>query len=191
VLAPLRAALERGDDGEILQLVAQASGGAIARYRRLLGLAKLPGTLMLLTEELRADPTHKAVVFAHHRAVIAGLITGLRPFGVVAVEGATGPAERQAAIDRFATDPTCRVFVGSITTAGTGISLVASSHVTILEPDWVPAVNQQAIARCRRHGQLRSVLARYVAVPHSLDEGIAEVLRRKTAMLAELEEVAA
>jgi SWI/SNF-related matrix-associated actin-dependent regulator of chromatin subfamily A-like protein 1 len=189
-LAPLRAALERGDDAEVLHLIARASGDAIARYRHLLGLAKLPGALALLRDELEADPRFKVTVFAHHRDVLAGLVAGLEPFGVALIEGATRPADRQAALDRFASDPSCRAFVGSITAANTGVSLVASAHVTILEPDWVPATNAQAIARCRRHGQVQSVLARYLAVPHSLDEAIAGILQRKSAMLAELETAA-
>jgi SWI/SNF-related matrix-associated actin-dependent regulator 1 of chromatin subfamily A len=186
-LAPLRAALEHGDDAEVLHLIARASGDAIARYRHLLGMAKLPGALALLRDELEGDPRLKVVVFAHHRDVIAGLVAGLGPLGVVSIEGATCPADREMALDRFATDPSCRAFVGSITAANTGVSLIASAHVTIVEPDWVPATNHQAIARCRRHGQTKGVLARYLAVPHSLDDAIAAILQRKNAMLEDLE----
>ena len=189
-LAPLRAALARGDDSEILHLISRASGEAIGRYRHLLGLAKLPGTLALLRDELEGDPRLKIVCFVHHRDVFAALVAGLEQFGVVSIEGSTRPTDRQAALDRFATDPSCRAFVGGITAAGTGISLIASAHVTIVEPDWVPSTNAQAIARCRRHGQSKSVLARYIVIPQSLDEAVAGVLQRKSAMLAELEPAA-
>jgi SWI/SNF-related matrix-associated actin-dependent regulator of chromatin subfamily A-like protein 1 len=189
-LAPLRAALAANDDASVLRLIERASGDAIARLRCLTGLTKVPGTIELLHDELESDPAHKVVVFAHHRDVIRGLADGLAGFGAVVLTGETRPAERQAAIDRFATDPTCRVFVANLVAGGTGINLVAAAHVVIVEPSWVPAENQQAIARCRRIGQQRSVLARFLTIPDSLDAGIAAVLARKAAMLGELEAAA-
>jgi SNF2 family DNA or RNA helicase len=191
-LRPLRDALESGDEATILAAISRVSGDAVAALRRRTGLAKLPGAVALCAEELESDPTHKLVIFAHHRAVVRGLAEGLAEFGAVVLEGATPPAARQAAIDRFASDPQCRAFVANLIAGGTGISLVAAAHVVVVEPSWVPSENSQAIARCRRIGQQRgSVLARFLAIPDSLDEGIAGVLARKAAMLAELEGVAA
>jgi SNF2 family DNA or RNA helicase len=190
-LRPLREALESGDEATILAAIARASGDAVAALRRRTGLAKLPGALELLREELEADPAHKVVVFAHHKAVVRGLATRLAKFGAVVLEGVTPPEERQRAIDRFASDPACRAFVANLVAGGTGISLVAAAHVVLVEPSWVPSENSQAIARCRRIGQARaSVLARFLTIPGSLDEGISAVLARKATMLAELEDAA-
>jgi SNF2 family DNA or RNA helicase len=185
--AELRAALGAGDEVGVLQLLEHLSGDAIARLRHGVGLLKVPGAVALLRDELEADPVHKTVVFAVHRAVIAGLAEGLRDFGVVALEGSTQPAARQAAIDRFATDPTCRVFIAQIAAGGVGISLVAAHHVSIAEPSWAIADNVQAVARCRRLGQTHPVLARYLYAPGSLDEAITATLARKARMGAELE----
>jgi SNF2 family DNA or RNA helicase len=60
----------------------------------------------------------------------------------------------------------------------------------MVEASWAPADNAQAIARCRRFGQERPVLARLLYVPGSLDEAVAAVLSRKSAMGAELEDAA-
>ncbi len=169
-LEPLRRALESGDDSAILGALERASGDAVSRLRRLTGLAKLPGAVALLKDELEADPAHKVVVFAHHRAVVRGLVTGLSEYGAVVLAGATRPADRQAAIDRFASDPQCRCFIANLVAGGTGISLVAAAHVVLVEASWVPSENSQAIARCRRLGQERgSVLARFLMIPGSLD----------------------
>jgi SNF2 family DNA or RNA helicase len=187
-LDKLRAAVAADtSDDELLAALQHASGDAVARLRHGVGLLKVPGTVDLLRDELEADPSHKVVVFAVHRAVIGGLAEGLVDFGVVVLEGSTRPDDRQRAIDRFATDPNCRVFIAQIVAGGTGISLVASAHVILVEASWSPAENAQAIARCRRIGQQRPVLARYLYVPDSLDEALAAVLVRKSQMSAELE----
>ena len=185
--AELRAALAAGDEVGVLQLLEHLSGDVIARLRHGVGLLKVPGAVALLRDELEATPTHKVVVFAVHRAVIAGLAEGLADFGAVVLEGSTRPADRQAVIDQFATDPQCRVFVAQIVAGGVGISLVAAHHITLTEPSWLIADNTQAVARCRRLGQARPVLARYLYAPGSLDARIAGILARKAQMGAELE----
>ncbi|MDA4112099.1 MAG: DEAD/DEAH box helicase, partial [Thaumarchaeota archaeon] len=47
----------------------------------------------------------------------------------VVLTGETSLEDRQTAVDRFQNDPCCRVFVGTIKAAGTGITLTASSTV--------------------------------------------------------------
>ena len=174
-LAELRAALAAGDDAEVLHLLEHASGDAIARLRHGTGLLKVPGAVALLRDELQADPAHKVVVFGVHRAVIHGLAEGLADFGAVTLVGATRPADRQAAIDRFATDPGCRAFIAQIIAGGTGISLVAAHHVVMVESSWAIADNDQAIARVPALRSSQAGLARYLYVPGSLDEAIAAI----------------
>jgi hypothetical protein len=189
-LAEIRAALAAGDDAEVLRVLEHASSDAIARLRHATGVLKVPGAVALLRDELEADPARKIAVFSVHRAVIAGLTEGLADFGAVVLEGATRPKDRQAALDRFASDPTCRAFIAQVAAGGVGVSLVSSASVVLVESSWSPADNVQAIARCRRYGQTRPVLARYLCVPGSLDAAVAAVLARKAAMSTELEAAA-
>jgi SWI/SNF-related matrix-associated actin-dependent regulator of chromatin subfamily A-like protein 1 len=189
--AAVHAAATVGDDEELLRVLERMGGGQTARLAHAVGIAKLPGAVALIRDELELDPTLKQILFAKHRAVLHGLMTGLAKFNPVLIEGATKPKDRQAAIDRFASDPICRCFVAQVVTA-TGFSLVASSRVTLVEADWSPGTNDQAIARCRRPGQrASSILARFLAIPGSLDEAIAGALARKARMGAEIEELTA
>ena len=104
-LAPLREALESGDETTILTALQHAAGDAVARLRRLTGMAKLPGALALLRDELEGDVTHKVAIFAHHKAVVRGLAEGLAAFGAVVIEGKTRPTDRQPPPDPVP-DPT-------------------------------------------------------------------------------------
>ena len=117
---------------------------------------------------------------------MAGLEAALAEYSPAVIKGGTPADRRQAAVDAFQSDPKCRVFLGQNTAAGTAITLTAASEVWLVEPSWVPADNQQAAMRCHRIGQTDSVLVRFCALSGSMDENIAEALRRKVKTLTEL-----
>jgi SWI/SNF-related matrix-associated actin-dependent regulator 1 of chromatin subfamily A len=162
-----------------LQSAAQAAFTEIARLRHDTAVAKVPKVLEHIQLALEDDDTAKIVVFAHHHDVISALRDGLAEFGAVELTGETKLEDRQAAVDRFQTDPTCRVFVGSITAAGVGITLTASSHVVFAELDWVPGNISQAEDRCHRIGQQNSVLVQHLVLDGSLDGRMARILVAK------------
>jgi SWI/SNF-related matrix-associated actin-dependent regulator 1 of chromatin subfamily A len=130
------------------------------------------------------DGTAKIVVFAHHLAVLRGLAEKLSDYGVVTLTGDSSAEDRQAAVDRFQNDPTVRVFVGSITAAGVGLTLTAASTVVFAELDWVPGNVVQAEDRCHRIGQTGSVLVQYLIYSVGLDALLAVVLAAKEEVAA-------
>lgn len=161
-------------------------GAHIAAVRRMLGAAKLIGAADLIASELNGG-MQKAIVFAHHLDVTAGLKQRLPGFSPVLVRGDTPAGERQAAVDRFQRDPKCRLFIANTTTAGTAITLTAAHDLFIVEPDWVPAINRQAIGRALRIGQRNAVHARFVVADHPLDDALTGTLARKTKLVEQFE----
>jgi SNF2 family DNA or RNA helicase len=161
-------------------------GAHIAAVRRMLGAAKLIGAAELIATDLDGG-LEKAIVFAHHLDVTSGLRQRLARYGAVLVRSDTPHGERQAAVDRFQQDPKCRLFVANTTTAGTAITLTAAHDVFIIEPDWVPAINRQAIGRALRIGQRNSVHARFVVADHPLDDALTGTLARKTKLVEQFE----
>jgi SWI/SNF-related matrix-associated actin-dependent regulator 1 of chromatin subfamily A len=125
------------------------------------------------------DNDSKLVVFAHHQDVVQKLAAELAEFQPVVVTGQTAVEDRQAAVDRFQADPTCRVFIGNILAAGVGLTLTASSHVAFVELDWVPGNVSQAEDRCHRIGQRDNVLVQHLVVDGSMDVMFAEMLIEK------------
>ena len=143
-----------------------AAFGAISRMRKETAIAKIPMVLAHLEQVL--ENGKKVVLFAHHHAVIDRLEQELGR-ECVTLDGGTPQDKRQAAIDRFMTDDSCRVFIGSIKAAGVGITLTAASHVIFAELDWTPASLSQAEDRCHRIGQVDSVLVQHLVFEGSLD----------------------
>jgi SWI/SNF-related matrix-associated actin-dependent regulator of chromatin subfamily A-like protein 1 len=129
-------------------------------------VAKIPHVIEHLQDALAESA--KVVCFAHHREVIHAISAEFGEACAV-VYGDTPAPDRQAAVDRLQTDPECRLFVGGITVAGTGITLTASSHIVFAEYDWRPGVMSQAEDRCHRIGQRESLLAQYLVFDGSID----------------------
>lgn len=148
----------------------------MAQARHDLALAKVPYLVEHLEDAI--ESSGKVVVMVWHRDVISAL---MEKFGdrAVQVHGGVTIADRQAAVDRFQTDPTCQVFVGSIKAAGVGLTLTAASHVVFGELWWVPGDITQAEDRCHRIGQANSVLVQHLVVDGSLDARMAKVMVAK------------
>jgi SNF2 family DNA or RNA helicase len=153
---------------------------SVSTLRRYIGLQKCRDAIEIIKGELESGAYEKIVIFAIHRDVIETMRLGLRDFGAVVIYGGTDPEKRQKNIDRFQTNPKCRVFIGNIHAAGTAITLTSAHHVTFVEQDWVPGNNAQAIMRCHRIGQENPVSVRFIVLDGTLDAKIGYILKAKT-----------
>jgi hypothetical protein len=140
---------------------------------------------LLAVEEIDEDG-EKTIIFAHHREALATLEKILKRFSPAVITGDTPQAKRQAEIDRFNTDPKCKVFIGQIQAAGASINLQAATKVIFVEASWVPGENEQAYGRAHRMGQENPVWVRFAYLPNSIDECVMAALARKAVMIAEV-----
>jgi SNF2 family DNA or RNA helicase len=147
--------------------------GHIAEARRLMGIAMAPQIADYATDFLDGSE-EKLVIFAWHIEVLDILENALSRFGTVRVDGRKSANARQKAVDDFIGDSNVRVFIGNVQSAGTGLDGLQTvcSRCYLAEPDWVPANNEQAVARLDRIGQLFQVLAELFVAPGSISEKI-------------------
>ena len=102
----------------------------------------------------------------------------------VAVTGLDSREQRQSAVDRFQSDPTCTLIICSIKAAGVGLTLTASSNVAFVEFPWTFADCEQCEDRAHRIGQLDSVTAYYFLGRNTIDEKIYKIIQTKKDMAA-------
>jgi SWI/SNF-related matrix-associated actin-dependent regulator of chromatin subfamily A-like protein 1 len=180
-------ALQAARDDESVARALVKSAPAMSTLRRLTGTLKAPLVAELASCDLDGG-MDKLVIFALHTDVIRTLRDALDAKGYrpVVIDGSTAHAARQNAIDSFQNDPATRVFIGQIAAAGTGITLTAASNLIFAEMSWVPAENAQAAMRVHRIGQQNSVLVRLATLPGTVDEAVAQTLRRKMKSINEL-----
>jgi len=158
----------------------------IATLRRLVGKAKAIPYAQMLRFEMEAG-AGKRVVFGLHVEPLYYIHNYMRKYGFdsVIVNGDTNEAERIEAVRRFMQDPNCKVFVGNIKVAGTGLTLTESCELDMFESDWSPAGNAQAIKRVHRYGQTKAVRARFITLAKSIDESVNRIVAAKTASIAQ------
>jgi SWI/SNF-related matrix-associated actin-dependent regulator 1 of chromatin subfamily A len=147
--------------------------GHIAEARRLMGLALAPQIIDYAADFLEGSE-EKLVIFGWHLDVLAMFEEGLSRFGTVVIHGGKSPNARQKAVDDFISQAHTRVFIGNIQAAGTGLDGLQKvcSRCYLAEPDWVPAQNEQAVARLDRLGQEELVTAEIFVAPGSISEKI-------------------
>ncbi len=95
------------------------------------------------------------------------------------LDGRLPTEDRQALLDRFAAHAGAAVLVLNPRAGGTGLNITAANHVIHYNPEWNPAVEDQATARAHRRGQTRPVTVRRLVFADSVEEVIDERLRRK------------
>jgi SWI/SNF-related matrix-associated actin-dependent regulator 1 of chromatin subfamily A len=164
----------------------------VATLRRLIGEAKALPYAKLLLEEIHSC-RDKVVVFGIHKAAIHTARSFLESHGIkcVSVTGDVREADRVANVQDFQNDPDCRVFFGNIRAAGVGLTLTASNRIDMLESDWTPAGNAQAIKRVHRITQKRGVRARFITLANSFDETVNKILAEKTERIAAVDSIGA
>lgn len=142
--------------------------------------------LATLLQELLEQPTVKVVIFSQWLRTHELIIRRLRPkrWGHVLFHGGVPSAKRGALVERFHSDPTCRVFL-STDAGGVGLNLQHAASVVInMDLPWNPAVLEQRIGRVHRLGQTRGVQVVNLVAQGVIEEGMLSVLAFKKSLFA-------
>ncbi len=156
-----------------------------ATVRRLLGAHKAPRIAKIVGDE-KLSPI---VLMYHHKDTGRELrhrliVRGWRCYGF---DGSHTPEQRAYEVERFQSNPKGpKCMIVQQQAGGVAITLTAAAEIILVEPDWSPEANAQAIKRVHRIGSDRPVRARIFSVEGSLDEAIMETLAKKIRMRKEL-----
>ena len=134
-----------------------------------------PAKAAALAEILAALPAgSKALVFSQFQGCLDYCKTMPCAAGGVCISGAASAASRGAAIDKFSSDPGCRVMLLNVRAAAAGINLTAADHVIFMEPVMNGAQEAQAIARAHRQGQTKQVRVVRLIAKDTIEEALLE-----------------
>lgn len=132
--------------------------------------AKLDVLLPQLAE--LAESGQKSLVFSQFTSLLDIVRKRLDAEGVKYeyLDGRT--RDREIRVERFQTDPTCKLFLVSLKAGGVGLNLTAAEYVFLLDPWWNPAVEAQAIDRSHRIGQTKPVFAYRLIARGTVEEKV-------------------
>ncbi|PIE89773.1 MAG: hypothetical protein CR997_09465 [Acidobacteria bacterium] len=140
--------------------------------------------ISILKEAL--DNKVKVVIFTQYLGMIDLFKKYLEhhQIGYACITGST--RNRQQEQNRFQTDPSCRVFIGTIGAAGVGIDLTAATLLIHYDRWWNPAREEQATDRIHRIGQKQSVqIVKFMALD-TIEERIDTLINRKKSLLKDV-----
>jgi SNF2 family DNA or RNA helicase len=101
------------------------------------------------------------------------------------LHGGTPVRRRDAMVASFQAGPDgggVPVFLLSLRAGGTGLNLTRADHVVHVDRWWNPAVEDQATDRAHRIGQTRAVQVHRLVTQGTVEERVAELLRRKRSL---------
>ena len=134
------------------------------------------------TEQLPADePPIRSVVFSGWTTYLDLIEYALeeRDIGYVRLDGSMSVKARSAVLTTFANDLTVTVLLVSIKAGGQGLNFLAANKVYMMEPQFNPGVEQQAIDRVHRLGQRRDVEIVHYIMRASVEETILGLQEKK------------
>ncbi|KAH7336623.1 SNF2 family N-terminal domain-containing protein [Rhexocercosporidium sp. MPI-PUGE-AT-0058] len=97
----------------------------------------------------------------------------------VRIDGTYTLTQRQNILNSFDKEPGTRILLMTTGTGAVGLNLTIADHVYILEPQWNPMVESQAIARVLRIGQKKEVKVTRYIVKGTVEEGMRSQQLRK------------
>ena len=139
--------------------------------------SKLDALLDLLKQE---EPT---VVFTQWTSMLDIIqhALSLQEVPCLRLDGSLRKTKRQEVIQKFEREG--GVFLVSLKAGGVGLNLTKASRVVIMDPWWNPAVEQQAIERVYRIGQLKEVTAVRLICSNTVEERMVELQKSKNQMI--------
>jgi SNF2 family DNA or RNA helicase len=115
---------------------------------------------------------------------IMGKYLDTKGIGFAEIRGST--KNRGQVIQKFQTNPSCQVFLGSLQAAGLGIDLTSGSIVIHYDRWWNAARENQATDRVHRLGQNRGVMVYKLMTKHSIEERIDKMIARKAKLFEDV-----
>lgn len=134
-----------------------------------------------LIDLLQRNPNEKKIVFVHHRETLARLDGLLKAQGLefARFDGSMSGPEKDAAIERFRDQAPLLLCTES---GGEGRNLQFCNTLINFDLPWNPMAIEQRIGRLHRIGQTRQVFVFNLAVRHTIEEYVLQILDEKINM---------
>lgn len=146
--------------------------------------AKIDKTMEIL-HDIQDANEEKTIVFSQFTTLLDLLEVPIAREGweCKRYDGSMSPVQRNEAVLEFTDNPRCKILLVSLKAGNAGLNLVAASQVIILDPFWNPYVEDQAVDRAHRIGQIRPVTVHRILVENTIEDRILELQEKKRALI--------
>jgi SNF2 family DNA or RNA helicase len=124
----------------------------------------------------------KILVFSYFKEVLQDVKKNVFPDAII-IDGSCTKDFRDSAINRFNSDPIARILAMQIQVGAYGLNLQEASVVVMMEPQYVPSWEHQAIGRAQRFGQTRVVMVHRLICDVGVDQRVNQILDSKAKIM--------
>lgn len=165
------------------QAVGARSYGNMRRAVTLGGKRQPSNKIARLQQLLEAynESGEKAIIFSFYLDVLAHLEKMFH--GCFYISGKIPVPKRTKILKEFSQKSGHAVLLAQITSAGTGLNIQAASVVILMEPQFKPSTEQQAIARAHRMGQKNVVKVHRLIAENTVDEQLYRLVNGKNKLV--------
>ncbi|XPS70549.1 hypothetical protein M3J07_002764 [Ascochyta lentis] len=142
-----------------------------------------PSKIRALCQDIQANKEDgKCIVFSYWRRSldVVGALLKEQNITYVRVDGSLPSAKRRSVLDQFQKQEDVSVLLMTLGTGAVGLNNLSVAHrLHLLEPQWNPSVESQAIGRVVRLGQTRPVTVIRYIMKRTVEEHVRRIQLRK------------
>ncbi|KAI1748379.1 hypothetical protein F4782DRAFT_517428 [Xylaria castorea] len=150
--------------------------------------AKIDKAMELLGMIRRDFPHEKTLVFSQFTSFLDLMEIPISDDGYNyrRYDGSMPNGDRDAAVDDFMNKSEVKLMLVSLRCGNAGLNLYAATRVILLDPFWNPSVEDQAIKRAHRMGQLNPVIAYRILIEETVEDRIIALQESKRQLVSDV-----
>lgn len=125
---------------------------------------------------------NKVVIFSTFKEPVYQLEKLLQAYNPLIGTGDMKDEDVSTNIDKFQKDDKYKVFIGTISKCGTGVTLTAASYMIMIDTPFTASSTEQAEDRIYRIGTTKPVFIYHLICEDTIDERVAKIIATKGAM---------
>lgn len=143
--------------------------------------AKIEKVMEILEATERRKDGEKTIIFSQFTSMLDLIEVPIsrKDWNYKRYDGSMSSNARNDAVLEFTDQKDCRIMLVSLKAGNSGLNLVAASQVIIFDPFWNPYIEEQAIDRAHRIGQMRPVQVHRILVTNTVEDRILTLQQNK------------
>lgn len=192
IKANKKAKAKKGPRKTLAQLKKEGTRNVRARRQYLRRLerewetsGKIEKVMEILHATQNRQENEKTIIFSQFTSLLDLLEIPIsrQLWGYKRYDGSMNSDARNEAVIEFSDNPRCKIMLVSLKAGNSGLNLVAASQVIIFDPFWNPYIEEQAIDRAHRIGQMRPVQVHRILVPDTVEDRILALQEKKRELI--------
>lgn len=151
-----------------------------------LSSSKISKCMEIIAQVHEKFPGEKVIVFSQFTSLLDFLEIALENVNnpnYLRYDGSMNSNSRNQCILDFFDKSELTVLLISLKAGNVGLTLTCASHIVIMDPFWNPFVEEQAMDRAHRIGQMRPVFVHRLVIEGTVEDRILELQRKKKELI--------